>query len=164
MNKVWLKRIALFVFMIAVMFGLTVFKDQNRNDRASKKFALQEGKTITTTVDLGKQGSLKMLLNPNIYTIYGRVEPGTNAKLRCEGSSDNMSMMLSQGTKKGIWDVLQPNETLKKRRNSTTLNVELYVPKEALQNKDVAQGELKFYDGDKLYSTVIVKVVNSAAK
>ncbi len=164
MNKIWLKRIALFVLMIAVMFSLTVFKDQNRFDRASKKFALQEGKTITTTVDLGKQGSLKKLLNPNIYTIYGRVEPDTAAKLRCKGSSDNMTMMLSQGTKKGIWDVLQPDETLKKRRNSTPLNVELYVPKEALQKRDVAQGELKFYEGDKLYSTIVVKVINSAVK
>lgn len=63
-----------------------------------------------------------------------------------------MEMFLSQGTKKGIWNKLTPNDTLKSKGRWIPLNVELRVPLEALKEHDVGQGTLKFHAGQKEYA------------
>ena len=67
MSKKWLLRIVLFLAMIAVMFGMTAIRSENARDRLNSKINLAAGKTVTCTVDLGQQGFLKRILNPNIY-------------------------------------------------------------------------------------------------
>ena len=160
MSKKWLLRIVLFLAMIAVMFGMTAIRSENARDRLNAKINLTEGKTATCTVDLGQQGAIKQLLNPNIYTLYLRLQTDSKEPLFCSGS--DMEMFLSQGTKKGIWTELSSSDALKSRDKVIPLNVELRVPREALNKHDVAQGTLKFYAGQKEYAQVIIKVINSA--
>ncbi|MGM9569490.1 MAG: hypothetical protein ACI3XC_05360, partial [Phascolarctobacterium sp.] len=152
MSKKWMLRVVLFIAMIAVMFGMTAIRPENAKDRLNAKINLKAGKTVTCTVDLGKQGAIKQLLNPNIYTIYMRLRTDTKEPLRCSGSG--MEMFLSQGTKKGIWNELKPEEVLKSRGKWVPLNVELRMPREALQQHDVAQGTLSFHTGQKEYAQV----------
>lgn len=159
MSKKWLLRIVLFLAMIAVMFGMTAIRSENARDRLNAKINLTEGKTATCTVDLGQQGVVKKLLNPNMYTLYLRLQTDSKEPLRCSGS--DMEMFLSQGTKKGIWTELLPTDALRAKGAAITLNVELRVPREALNKHDVAQGTLKFYAGQKEYAQVIIKVINS---
>ena len=149
----------MFLAMVAVMFGMTAIRPENTKDRLNAKINLTAGKTVTCTVDLGKQGAIKQLFNPNIYTLYLRLQTDTKEPLRCSGSG--MEMFLSQGTKKGIWNELKPEENLKAKGKWIPLNVELRVPREALQQHDVAQGTLQLYAGQKEYVQVIIKVVNS---
>ena len=73
-----------------------------------------------------------------------------------------MEMFLSQGTKKGIWTELLPTDALRAKGAAIPLNVELRVPREAMNKHDVAQGTLKFYAGQREYAQVIIKVINSA--
>ena len=159
MSKKWLLRIVLFLAMIAVMFGMTAIRSENARDRLNAKINLTKGKTATCTVDLGQQGVVKKLLNPNMYTLYLRLQTDSKEPLLCSGS--DMEMFLSQGTKKGIWTELLPSDALKSRSGRIPLNVELRVPREALKNHDVAQGVLKFYSGQEEYARVIIKVINS---
>lgn len=162
MSKKWMLRAVLFVAMIAVMFVMTAIRTENAKDRLNAKINLTAGKAVTCTVDLGKQGTIKQLFNPNIYTLYLRLQTDTKEPLRCSGSG--MEMFLSQGTKKGIWNELKPEDNLKSRGKWVPLNVELRVPREALQHHDVAQGTLNFHTGQKEYAQVIIKVVNSQVK
>ena len=160
MSKKWLLRIVLFLAMIAVMFGMTAIRSENARDRLNAKINLTKGKTATCTVDLGQQGVVKRLLNPNMYTLYLRLQTDSKEPLRCSGS--DMEMFLSQGTKKGIWTELLPTDALRAKGAAIPLNVELRVPREALNKHDVAQGTLKFYAGQREYAQVILKVINSA--
>ena len=159
MIKKWLRRMALFIAMLAVMFVMTAIRSENARDRLNAKINLTKGKTATCTVDLGQQGVVKKLLNPNMYTLYLRLQTDSKEPLLCSGS--DMEMFLSQGTKKGIWTELLPSDALKSRSGRIPLNVELRVPREALKNHDVAQGVLKFYSGQEEYARVIIKVINS---
>lgn len=159
MSKKCLLRIVLFLAMIAVMFGMTAIRSENARDRLNSKINLAAGKTVTCTVDLGQQGFLKRILNPNMYTLYLRLQTDSKEPLLCSGS--DMEMFLSQGTKKGIWTELLPSDALKFKGRWIPLNVELRVPREALKNHDVAQGVLKFYSGQEEYARVIIKVINS---
>ena len=159
MSKKWLRRMALFIAMLAVMFVMTGIRSENARDRLNAKINLTKGKTATCTVDLGQQGVVKKLLNPNMYTLYLRLQTDSKEPLLCSGS--DMEMFLSQGTKKGIWTELLPSDALKSRSGRIPLNVELRVPREALKNHDVARGVLKFYSGQEEYARVIIKVINS---
>ena len=159
MSKKWLRRMALFIAMLAVMFVMTGIRSENARDRLNAKINLNKGKTATCTVDLGQQGVVKKLFNPNMYTLYLRLQTDSNEPLLCSGS--DMEMFLSQGTKKGIWTELLPSDALKSRNGWIPLNVELRVPREALKKQDVAHGVLKFYAGQEEYARVIIKVINS---
>lgn len=135
MDKKWIRRAVLFLLAVAIVFGSIGFKRYNQHERAMEKYVLHEGKTITKVVDLGRQGVLKNLVNPHLFSIYGSVQTDGNVPLRCVGESDSMQMMLSQGTKKGIWDELKPTDVLRKTRGTrVALNVEIKVPREALKN------------------------------
>ena len=159
MSKKWVGRISIFIAMLAVMFVMTGIRSENARDRLNAKINLTKGKTATCTVDLGQQGVVKKLLNPNMYTLYLRLQTDSKEPLLCSGS--DMEMFLSQGTKKGIWTELLPSDALKSRNGWIPLNVELRVPREALKKQDVAQGVLKFYSGQEEYARVIIKVINS---
>ena len=159
MSKKWVGRISIFIAMLAVMFVMTGIRSENARDRLNAKINLTKGKTATCTVDLGQQGVVKKLFNPNMYTLYLRLQTDSKEPLLCSGS--DMEMFLSQGTKKGIWTELLPSDALKSRSGWIPLNVELRVPREALKKQDVAQGVLKFYAGQEEYARVIIKVINS---
>ena len=160
MDKKWVKRIALFCLMIGFMFSLLVLRVTNDYDRDFVKFKLPRASQAHYVIDLGKEGGLKYFVQPNIYTVYFRLQPQEkNVKLTCR--SEGVQMILSQGSKKGIWTKLSPEQELHRERGQLPVSVELYVPRDSVQKYDVGKGKLLFYDGDKLYATILVEIVNS---
>ena len=114
-------------------------------------------------VDLGKEGGLKYFVQPNVYSAYLRLQPQTkNAKLTCRG--EGLEMILSQGSKKGVWEKLNEQQVLQKQFGALPLSVELRVPRESVKQYHVGKGAIKLYEGDKLYATIAVEVVNSRYK
>lgn len=161
-KKLW-KRVVLFGLAVAVMFALLLLRSTNEYDREFTRMKLPKNGTAYYTVDLGRQGSLKYFVQPNIYTIYFRLQPqDKNAELVCH--SEGMTMMLSQGSKKGIWKQVASAQVLRKERGTLPLSAELYVPREKVKQYDVGKGAIKFFEGDKLYAVIWVKVINSKYK
>lgn len=163
MAKKWLKRIALFCLMLGFMFALLELRATNDYDRDFVKFKLPRDSQAHYVIDLGKEGGLKYFVQPNVYTVYFRLQPQEkNVKLTCR--SEGVQMILSQGSKKGIWTKLTPQQELYKERGVFPVSAELYVPRASVKQHAVAKGKLMFYEGEKLYATILVEIVNSRYK
>lgn len=101
MNKRLLKGIACFTLAVLAMFALMQYRSANDYDKEFAKISLSRGKNVEHVIDIGKEGELKYLLQPNIYTAYFRLQArDKNAGLYC--TSEGMTMMLAQSSKKGI--------------------------------------------------------------
>ena len=101
MNKQMLKRVLAFVLMAAVMVGLVFFRSENNYDKHYFRAKLARGQEVHCRIDLGKEGELKYLLQPNIYTLYLRLLPeDKQAQLCCE--CEGLQMLLSRSSKKGL--------------------------------------------------------------
>ena len=121
------------------------------------------GQEVHCQIDLGKEGELKYLLQPNIYTLYLRLLPeDKQAQLRCEG--EGLQLLLSRNSKKGLWRKLQPDEMLKPYKGQLGVSAELYFSPGQLKQRYVQKGKIKFYDAQGLYGTVVVDVINSRVK
>ena len=75
MSKKILQRVLAFALMAAVMGGLAFFRNENDNDKHYFRAKLARGQELHCRIDLGKEGELKYLLQPNIYTLYLRLLP-----------------------------------------------------------------------------------------
>ena len=163
MNKKMLKRVLAFVLMAAVMVGLVFFRSENNYDKHYFRAKLARGQEVHCRIDLGKEGELKYLLQPNIYTLYLRLMPeDKQAQLRCEG--EGLQILLSRSSKKGLWRKLAPDEMIKQYKGQLGVSAELYFSPEQLKQRHVQQGKIKFYDAKGLYGTVVVDVINSRVK
>ncbi len=162
MNKFNMKTVLLVLMMFVVVFGMGMFKTQINGDRTFYKFSLKEGANNTYVLDVGKMGIVKYMVQPNIMTIYLRIKvPAEVEALRCE--VDGIENFASQGSKKGVWNKLASADVLKKGQwgDFVPLNLELAVPRDDVYRHNVADGKVKFYDGNKEYSTLNIKVINS---
>lgn len=160
MNKRLLKGIAGFVLAMLAMFALMQYRSANDYDKEFTKISLSRGKTVEQVIDIGKEGELKYLLQPNVYTAYFRLQARDKAAgFYC--SSEGLTMMLSQGSKKGVWRELEAKQPLRWEKGSLPLSVELYVPREAVKQYHVGQGKIRLYSGDKEYATLLIDIVNS---
>lgn len=163
MSEIIWKKVLLFVLAILVMFALVQYRSANDYDKDFANIDLKQGKTIHHVLDIGKQGELKYLVQPNIYTAYFRLRTGEkSADLSC--AAEGMTMFLSQSSKKGIWTELKPRQILRAHKGTISLNAELYAPRENVKRYQVTQGKIKFYKGGKEYATLVVDVVNSRYK
>lgn len=163
MNKNVLKRVLAFALMVGVMVGLVVFRSENDYDKHYFRAKLARGQEVHCQIDLGKEGELKYLLQPNIYTLYLRLLPeDKQAQLRCEG--EGMPMLLSRSSKKGLWKKLAPDEMIKQYKGQISVSAELYFSPEQLKQRHVQSGKIRFYDAQGLYGTVVVDVINSRVK
>lgn len=162
MNKFNMKTVLLVLMMFVVVFGMGMFKTQINGDRTFHKFSLKEGANNTYVLDVGKMGIVKYMVQPNIMTIYLRIKvPAEVEALRCE--VDGIENFASQGSKKGVWNKLASADVLKKGQwgDFVPLNLELAVPRDDVYRHNVADGKVKFYDGNKEYTTLNIKVINS---
>ena len=162
MKKFNMKTVLLVLMMFVVVFGMGMFKTQINGDRTFHKFSLKEGANNTYVLDVGKMGIVKYMVQPNIMTIYLRIKvPAEVEALRCE--VDGIENFASQGSKKGVWNKLASADVLKKGQwgDFVPLNLELAVPRDDVYRHNVANGKVKFYDGNKEYSTLNIKVINS---
>ena len=162
MNKFNMKTVMLVLMMFVVVFGMGMFKTQINGDRTFHKFSLKEGANNTYVLDVGKMGIVKYMVQPNIMTIYLRIKvPAEVEALRCE--VDGIENFASQGSKKGVWNKLASADVLEKGQwgDFVPLNLELAVPRDDVYRHNVANGKVKFYDGNKEYSTLNIRVINS---
>lgn len=161
MNKyIWLKRTVLFILALMIMFILAAFRKENNYDKEYYKLNLERGQKQQCLIDLGRQGNLKYLLQPNIYTVYLRLQlPDDAANIHCE--SEGITMLLSQSSKKGYWQELEHKQPLQRFREALPVSAELYFPKEEIKQYRVKQGKIKFYDNNGLYAQVELNVINS---
>ena len=83
MNKQMLKRVVAFLLMAAVMVGLVFFRSENNYDKHYFRAKLARGQEVHCQIDLGKEGELKYLLQPNIYTLYLRLMPEDKQAKAC---------------------------------------------------------------------------------
>lgn len=152
-----IKRVLAFAAMVLVMLVLAFCRSGNNYDKLYYRAAVARGQVLHCTVDLDREGWLKRQLQPNIYTLYLRLQPKDKAvRLRC--GSEGMTMLLSQGSKKGLWRQLAPDEFLQPWHGRLPLSVELYVARDTTAQ----QGKIKLYDEQgALYATVLVDVVQS---
>lgn len=163
MNKKMLKRVLAFVLMAAVMVGLVFFRSENNYDKHYFRAKLARGQEVHCRIDLGKEGELKYLLQPNIYTLYLRLLPeDKQAQLRCE--CEGLQLLLSRSSKKGLWRKLAPDEMIKQYKGQMSVSAEMYFSPEQLKQRNVQQGKIKFYDAKGLYGTVVIDVINSRVK
>jgi hypothetical protein len=95
-------------------------------------------------------------------TVYLRIKvPAKVEALRCE--VEGIENFVSQGSKKGVWKAVGKEDLLTRsgKGNDVPLNLELAVPRDDVYRHDVALGKVKFYDGNKEYSTLNIKIINS---
>jgi hypothetical protein len=162
MNKFNMKTVLLVLMMFVIVFGMGMFKTQINGDRTFHKFSLKEGTNNTYVVDVGNMGIVKYLVQPNIMTVYLRIKVPAEVKaLRCE--VDGIENFASQGSKKGVWKKLTTADFLVEGQWGAfvPLNIEIAVPRDDVYRREVANGNVKFFYGDKEYSTLNIKIINS---
>lgn len=161
MNKQLGKKILLVLAAVMVMILLSSFKMQNEGDRSFKKIVLNKNKSVEYTVDVGKMGLLKYWLEPNVFSVVLRCQTEDDTlKLRCE--TEGVDVIISQGSKKGIWKKLKSEDVLVKRsKNTVPINLEIAVPSKNIYRRNVQEGKIKIWNQDELYSVINLKIVNS---
>lgn len=156
MNKASIKKLTLAVLAVTIMVLLGLFKAQNDGDRSFHRIDLSKNDNVECSVDIGHMGLLKYWLEPNVFTVT----------LRCRTGDDMLKQgvdaIISQGSKKGIWKKLSPEDILVKRsKNTVPINLEVAVPEKNIYRKNVQTGQIKIWNNDELYSVINLKIINS---
>ena len=161
MAKIGKKQIISFILSVAVMFVLYGIKQENAHDRYFLKVNLDKQPQQELVIDMGKQGLLKRLLQPNKMTIYLTCK--TKAKdVSC--SIENIDCLLSQSSKKGPWKELPKGAVLEEAFGTLPLNMEITLPKEYLDKYLIDEGRIRFYSHDKLHQEINLKFIDSRNK
>lgn len=158
MAKLGAKQIILFALSIAVMFVLHSIKQENAYDRYFIKVNLDKQPQQELVIDMGKQGLLKRLLQPNKMTIYLTCKTKAEA-VSC--SVENIDCLLSQSSKKGPWNVLSDGTILEEAFDALPLNMEITLPKENMDKHVISKGSLRFYSDGKLYHKISLRFIDS---
>lgn len=171
------QKIGGFALGLLLIWGLAFSNSFNKGDRAFKVFKLERGKHYTHTIDLGQEGKLKQLLQPGTFSVSYKLKLQEKANLKLKAEAQDLEVILSQGSKKGLWPPLDFNQTLKNNRakylktqeeaerlsgEDIPLSLEL---KTVAAHKPVA-GQLKLVllqEGQE-YATILLKVINSKAQ
>jgi len=162
MNKFNVKSLLLAGLAMLVVFSMGAFKGQINGDRTFHKLTMKQGGEYAYTMDVGKMGIVKYLVEPNIMTLYLRCKVPANVQdLRCE--IEGIENFASQGSKKGVWKKLTSTDVLKQGQwgDFVPLNLEIAVPREAIYKHNVANGKIHFYSGNKSFATLNVDIINS---
>lgn len=164
MNKLNMKNILLALLAVLVIFGMGIFKGQINGDRSFHRFTMEEGGEYTYTMDVGKMGIVKYLVEPNVMTLYMRFNvPADVQDLRCE--VEGVECFASQGSKKGVWKKLTSSDILQRGKgDQVPLNLELKVPREDVHRYNVADGKVSFTSAGKSYAVMRLKIINSSFK
>ena len=162
MNKFNVKTVLLVLMMFVVVFGMGMFKTQINGDRTFHKFTIKQDGEYAYTMDVGKMGIVKYLVEPNIMTLCLRCKVPANVQdLRCE--IEGIENFASQGSKKGVWKKLTSSDILEKGQwgDFVPLNLEIAVPREDIYKRNVANGKIHFYSGNNSFATLNVAIINS---
>ena len=162
MSKLTTKNILLSLLAMLMIFAMGLFKGQINGDRSFHRLNLEQGGEYTYTLDVGKMGVVKYLVEPNVMTIYLRCKvPAGIEDLRCEVTG--VENFASQGSKKGVWKAVGNEEILKVEPKGKTipLNLEIAVPCDDVYKYDVGVGKVTFTNEGYPYAVLNIKIINS---
>ena len=162
MSKLTTKNILLSLLAMLMIFAMGLFKGQINGDRSFHRLNLEQGGEYTYTLDVGKMGVVKYLVEPNVMTIYLRCKvPAGIEDLRCEVTG--VENFASQGSKKGVWKAVVKDEILKVEPKGKTipLNLEIAVPRDDVYKYDVGVGKVTFTNEGATYAVLNIKIINS---
>lgn len=160
MNKLNIKKLLTALVAVLLMLAMGAFKSQINGDRSFHKLTLEQGGEYEYTLDVGRMGIVKYLLEPNVMTLYLRMQvPDEVQDLHCH--VERLEAFASQGSKKGVWKAVSIEDTLRRERGVVPLNLELAVPRSNVSRREVGAGRVHFYNGEKPYAVLNIKIVNS---
>lgn len=162
MNKLNAKNILLSLLAMLVIFAMGMFKGQINGDRSFHKLNLEQGGEYTYTLDVGKMGVVKYLVEPNVMTLYLRCKvPAEVSALCCEVTG--IENFASQGSKKGVWKAVSKEDVLTKssKGNDIPLNLELKVSRDDINKYEVGSSKVVFTNDNKPYAVLDIKIINS---
>ena len=148
--------IVLVILTILAMFMLEKFTDE--------KIDLTQNYITDCTIDINNMGIVKYYIEPNIVSVYLRIKVDKNAR-NLSYTTEKLDVIVSQGTKKGIWPKLNPEDELEKnKKNIIPLNLELRLPNEDIHQYNISQGKVKIIDKQKVIGEININIINSKYK
>lgn len=153
--------IVLVILTILAMFMLEKFTDENKSDKVYQKIDLTQNYITDCTIDINDMGIVKYYIEPNIISVYLRIKVDKNAK-NLAYTTENLDVIVSQGTKKGIWPKLKPEDELEKnKKNIIPLNLELRLPNEDIHQYNISQGKVKILSNQQVIGEININIINS---
>ena len=120
--------IVLVILTILAMFMLEKFTDENKSDKVYQKIDLTQNYITDCTIDINNMGIVKYYIEPNIVSVYLRIKVDKNAR-NLSYTTEKLDVIVSQGTKKGIWPKLNPEDELEKnKKNIIPLRIKPHTP------------------------------------
>ncbi|HIU63496.1 MAG TPA: hypothetical protein IAB06_00435 [Candidatus Avacidaminococcus intestinavium] len=160
------KIIVILFFIVGCLLAIVagIIKEFNEGERYVYRFELQEKASLEKVVDVADQGFLKYYLQPTSVTLLGRLKTGSlTHPISVEFSG--LPGYVSQGSKKGAWAEVTPEDTLRIREKGyTSLYIEVELPRSAVYSAEIGTATLKITDKDKKVTTVDFKFINSNYK
>ena len=154
--------IVLVILTILAMFMLEKFTDENKSDKVYQKIDLTQNYITDCTIDINNMGIVKYYIEPNIVSVYLRIKVDKIGRASCR---EKLDVIVSQGTKKGIWPKLNPEDELEKnKKNIIPLNLELRLPNEDIHQYNISQGKVKIIDKQKVIGEININIINSKYK
>ena len=157
------KKIIYFFCGLGLLGCLAFLRTNFSGDTNFSSCRLQPGGTETRVFDVGQQGFIKYWLQPEVLSLHLSCTTKEQLPLTCSVEGFD-SYYLSQGSKKkGDWYQLQPQELLARRGRSHSMpvNIELELPRKAIEQALVAEGSLVFFHAGEKYSTIKITIINS---
>ncbi len=164
MKEIGYKNIFLVIIAIISMFALEKIADENNFDKKYQVVDLIKKDNEECIVDIHNMGIIKYYVEPNIITIYLRLKVDNEMK-NLSFITENIEAIISQSSKKGVWQSLDNGEAItKNNKNIVPLNIELKIPREDVYQYDVLNGNLKIFNNKQVIKNIKIKVINSKYK
>lgn len=149
---------------LLIMLGLHFYESENRGDSSIKAISLAKTEKMEWVVDLAKMGPLKYYLEPNVMSLYLRIQDTPKNKTLTY-QMENLDGVVTQASKKSIWRPIMPGDTLKSRgRGYNPLFLELHFPREKVSQYAVQQGTIRILADRQQAAEITVRIINSKYK
>lgn len=156
-----IKRVIYFLVAILLAFVLNFVKSYSNNDRASIEIRATDSLETVTTVDIAGFSPVKYYLEPNMVSLTVKYKNlDKNSEYKCV--LNNLHSDIYQGSKKGLLKNITADDNLQVSANGDLqLLLEISVPRTAVYQKNVGQGELIVYKNGKVWSDCEINIINS---
>ena len=159
-----IKYVSFLVLGFLLMLGLHFYEGENRGDSSIKSLSLAKTEKLEWVVDLAEMGSLKYYLEPNVMSLYLRIQDPPKGKTLTYEIKD-LEGVVTQASKKSIWKPVFPGDTLTaKNRGYTPLFLELHFPRAKVHQYEVQQGTIRILADSRKAADVAVRIINSNYK
>ena len=158
-----IKAVSYFLGGMLILAVLAFFRGEFSGDTVFNRCKLQPQQKSECVVDLAEQGIVKYWLQPEVLSLHFSCLTENKLPLTCEVKGFPRSYLTQGSKKKGNWYEILPNQILVRRGKSQSMqvNVEVGVPKDSVNRRHVADGEIIFYHQGQFYSSIAIHIINS---